>query len=239
MKFENGGPGNSARVEAYLDQVLAPLMRQLSPFHRDELRREMRAHLWGRVDAYQELGQSEDDAVTEALRQFGGAEDFLRQWRHEWKGAVPQTSLLDFQQAIRLALPFTLSALFIVSLPLLLAYYQPSADRNGPSGWIYDHYTAFNHAWLGLCFLLPVGLGSLVGQCAGKSAALGTVGALTLVGLFGCLISFAGSYLWEQEVSIREMVNQIAWLGALWMPIACTTAGITQRWARKRRKTSA
>ena len=71
------------RVEAYLDQILAPLARRLSPFHREELRRELREHLWARVDAYRELGQSENEAVTEALRQFGGAEDFTRQWRRE------------------------------------------------------------------------------------------------------------------------------------------------------------
>ena len=66
------------RVEAYLDQILAPLARRLSPFHREELRRELREHLWARVDAYRELGQSENEAVTEALRQFGGDENAVR-----------------------------------------------------------------------------------------------------------------------------------------------------------------
>lgn len=41
---------SAAGVEAYLDQVLAPLTRQLAPFHRQEL--------------WRELGQSEDAAVS-------------------------------------------------------------------------------------------------------------------------------------------------------------------------------
>lgn len=72
------------RVEAYLDDILAPLARRLPDAERAELRRELRAHLWGRVDAYRELGQSEDEAVAGALGQFGGAEDFARQWTREW-----------------------------------------------------------------------------------------------------------------------------------------------------------
>ncbi len=66
------------RVEAYLDLILTPLSRRLSPFHREELRRELREHLWARIDAYGELGQPEGEAITEALRQFGGANDFAR-----------------------------------------------------------------------------------------------------------------------------------------------------------------
>ena len=67
------------RVEAYLELILAPLAHRLSSFHQEELRRELREHLWARVDAYRELGQPEQEAITEALQQFGGAEDFLRQ----------------------------------------------------------------------------------------------------------------------------------------------------------------
>ena len=83
------------RVEAYLDQILAPLARRLSPFYREELRRELREHLWARVDAYGELGQPEDEAVTEALRQFGGAEDFARQWRREWTKTPQRLTLRE------------------------------------------------------------------------------------------------------------------------------------------------
>lgn len=115
MSFESSNPDNSARLEAYLDQVLTPLTRQLTLFHQQELRRELKAHLWERVDAYRELGQSEDDAVTEALRQFGGAEDFLRQWRQEWAQAARADARGGLWQA-------TLAGLRLSALFLLLAY---------------------------------------------------------------------------------------------------------------------
>lgn len=99
----------TSRVKAYLDQLLVPLARNLSPFHRDGLRRELRAHLWGRVDAYQELDYSEEDAVTEALKQFGGANDFARQWRQEWIThvcpSVWREAWASSCQALRLSVP--------------------------------------------------------------------------------------------------------------------------------------
>jgi hypothetical protein len=228
-------PQNSAprRVEAYLDQVLAPLTPRLSAFQRDELRRELRAHLWERVDAYRELGQSEDDAVTEALQQFGGAEDFLRQWRREWTKTASRTTFSGFWQATRLALPLSLSALLLAFLPLLLFFYQMSANRNGPCGWLYAHQADYNHVWLGFCLLLPIALGVVIGRCAPRSAFLGTFAALAVSALIGGLVSLTLSYLWEQELGFREMVDQITWLATFWMPIACTSAAVSGWWMRR------
>ncbi len=221
------------RVEAYLDQILAPLARRLSPFHREELRRELREHLWSRVDAYRELGMAEDEAVTEALRQFGGGKDFLRQWRREWAQTTPQATLREVWEATRLALPISVSALLLAWLPLLLVFYQFNADRNGPSSWLYSHYDTFNDVWVCLCFMLPVALGLIVGQRTGRYAALGTFAALTADCLFGCLISAIGAYLWEQAIGFREIADRIAWLAALWIPVACTSAALSSRWLHR------
>ena len=110
---------NESRVEAYLDQVLAPLTRNLSPFHRNELRRELRAHLWEHVDAYLELGQSDEAAVTEALRQFGGADDFLREWRLEWRQAARSTSRQELWRAMAAGLKLSLPILLLACAPVI------------------------------------------------------------------------------------------------------------------------
>lgn len=220
------------RVEAYLDQILAPLARRLSPFHREELRRELREHLWSRVDAYRELGMAEDEAVTEALHQFGGAEDFLRQWRRGWIKTPSRVTLSDVWQATRLALPLSLSALLLAFSLQLFVFYQINANRDGPSGWLYSHYDTFNDVWVCLCLLLPVALGLIVGRRAGNSAALGVFAALTADCLFGSLMDVIGGYLWE-FYSFRQFISLIAWLAAFWIPVACTTAWLTDWWARR------
>ncbi len=133
------GPENNARIEAYLDQVLAPLTRQLSAFHRDELRRELGAHLWERVDAYQELGKSEDDAVTEALKQFGGAEDFLREWRREWRQAAQTDTRGGLWQATVTGLRLSMVALLLACTPVLVWVSQAP---------LYGHVIPWLQPWL-------------------------------------------------------------------------------------------
>ena len=88
--------GTDCRVETYLDQVLAPLTRRLPDAERAELRRELRAHLWARLEAYRELGLTEEEAVAGALSQFGGADDFAWHWTWDWQ----RHSLLLFLRAI-------------------------------------------------------------------------------------------------------------------------------------------
>ena len=219
----------SRRVEAYLDLILAPLSRRLSPFHRAELRRELREHLWARVDAYSELGQSEEEAVTEALRQFGGAEDFTRQWRREW--APQSVTLREVWAATRLALPLSVAAFLLACLPPIFAAYQMWVYST--DSWLYIHYDTFNHIWLCLIFLLPCALGLSVGQRAGRSAVLGMFGALATVCLSGCLVNIIGGYLWEQMTFLGPSAGLIGLLAAVWMPVSCTAAAVGGKWARR------
>ena len=120
MEHDSSTPA-SRRVEAYLDVILAPLARRLSPFHREELRRELRAHLWARVEAYRELGQPEDEAVTEALCQFGGAEDFTRQWLREWTKTPSRITLHEVWEAARPTLRLSLVPLLLAPATVALA----------------------------------------------------------------------------------------------------------------------
>ena len=230
------GPQNSAphRVEAYLDQVLAPLARRLSPFHRDELRRELRTHLWERVGAYQELGMNEADAVTEALRQFGGAEDFLRQWQREWMKTTSRVTLPEVWQATRLALPLSVSALLLACLPVILLVCQ--LDFYGTGSWWYSHWQAFNQAWYLEIALLPAGFGLLLGRFIPRQAVLGVFGALSAEVVAARLIYALTSWLWPELDLYTPWGLLTSTLVLIWMPIACASAALTGWRMRRHRK---
>lgn len=108
------------RVEAYLDAMLASLPRRLrlSAFQISELRRELRTHLWERIAAYEELGQTEENAVSEALQQFGGGKDFVKQWRREWTKPTVRITLREVWEAMRLSFRPTLTGLAAASLTM-------------------------------------------------------------------------------------------------------------------------
>ena len=79
-----------------LEDYLAQVTRQIGSIpkpRRDEELKEMRAHLVSAVTANQELGQSEDVAVANALDDFGtpveAALNVVRAWRcFAWKHGV-------------------------------------------------------------------------------------------------------------------------------------------------------
>ena len=164
------------RVEAYLDQILAPLARRLSPFHRAELRRELREHLWARVDAYGELGQPEDEAVTEALRQFGGADDFTRQWRREWTRAPRRVTLREVWEAARPALRPSLAGITVAFLPATVIHIGFCNLQGSAAGALLYHYAdAIVRTWALFAFLLmPVVVGMRQGRRNPTRAGVGT-----------------------------------------------------------------
>jgi hypothetical protein len=237
-------PQNSAprRVEAYLDQVLAPLTRRLSTFHQQELRRELRTHLWERVSAYDELGMTEDQAITEALRQFGGAEDFLRQWQREWRKTPPQAVLREIATATRCALLLSLPALLITCLGS-----PPFGAMQGGSwipipDWMYNFPLAYvTSGWvsfgLNLVFL-PLTVGAAVGRLAPQRAALGMFAALTVeIVLTGCsLLPTVLNSGWFTEHLSVHLSEQIFLCSIFWLPLACTSAALTGWWPQKRTK---
>jgi hypothetical protein len=68
------------RMEDYLDHIYAPMVEAVSYGRRQEIRREMRAHLDQLVAAHEELGSDRDEAVTAAIRQFGPPSLVARKW---------------------------------------------------------------------------------------------------------------------------------------------------------------
>lgn len=224
---------NTKRVDAYLDQVLAPLTRRLSRFQQEELRRELRTHLWERVDAYQELGHSENDAVTGALKQFGGGDDFLKQWRQEWIKTTPQVALHEIEVAMRSALLLSLPALLITCLgsPVWLRVTQPA----WAPGWMqFCWITGVTSGWasFGLdLILLPLAVGAAVGRLAPQRAALGMLAALTLE------IALTDWYLLPAVLNLgwftKRLSEQIFLCSIYWLPLACTSAALTGWWTRR------
>lgn len=227
---------NHTRVEAYLDQLLIPLARNLSDFHRDELRRELRAHLWGRVDAYRELDYSEEDAVTEALRQFGGANDFARQWRQEWLRKPPKLTLREVYEAGKLALRPTLLGLAGVMLPctVLQALAYRSDWAPGPA--------QITFAWTGFLFAffgLPTLIGIQQGRRSSERAGIGMLTALTAELLTLCLVYGAADWVMPGGIDTAPSGKTFGICFGLlvaWLPLASGAAAISGWLTRRRTK---
>ena len=240
MNSENSNPDNNVRVEAYLDQVLAPLTRQLSPFYRDELRRELKAHLWERVEAYSELGQPEDDAVTEALRQFGGAENFPRQWRLEWAQAARADARGGLWQATLAGLRLSGFFLLLACTPVVVWVAQaPLYGHVIPwlKPWLDGHPSQIGAllAWSDLV-VLPAVLGIAIGLRsplrAGSGAFLALLGEIAA----GAVLDGTGLKLWPHFPVFSDILGQAALMECAWLPITCVFASLTG-WAMRRLKT--
>jgi hypothetical protein len=70
-----------AAIEDYLDRVCAPLIETMPYADRLQLRREITGHLQSLRDAYEEMGESRDQATQNALAKFGEPEAVARLWR--------------------------------------------------------------------------------------------------------------------------------------------------------------
>ena len=230
-------PLASARVEAYLSQLLVPLTRNLSDFHREELRREMRAHLWGRVDAYRELGQPEDEAVTEALKQFGGAEDFTRHWRSEW---VMQEQRGTVQEIVAAAWPALKLCLPLLVMAWVAARFLGYIVVNAlPSTYTGALLTVYADSIIAVCgaafFALSLWCGFRQGRRNPRRGGLGMFAAL------GIIIA-AGSGLYEVSAAtgldrtvLGGLMVSLPLMAAAWMPTACLAA-VLGGWRTRRTK---
>jgi hypothetical protein len=149
-----------SRLEDYLDHLNAELVGVVPFGRRQELRRELRAHMTALADAYEELGSNPEDALTEALEQFGAPHLIARQWLLEW---APRPGGLHTLEACRAALPW-------VAIPTVVMWWQTVANP----GWISSN-PLFESA-----VLLPVLSGFLCGWMGKRSRASGTCLALAL-----------------------------------------------------------
>ncbi len=234
-------PSNSSRLEAYLDQLLVPLARNLSGFHREELRRELRAHLRGRVDAYLEMGHAEEDAVTEALRQFGGAEDFTRQWRQEWVTSERHSAWREIQasawSALRLAVPaLVVTWLVAYVLGYVLSYVVLHALPTTYTGAL---LVVYEQALLTAVIVEFVGLslwaGIVQGRHAPRRSGWGMFAALSMVIMAGSATSLLGTEFGLEGTLCGGFYTSIPLMAAAWMPTACLAAAVSG-WHTQRKR---
>lgn len=223
----------SRRVEAYLDQILVPLARRLSTFHRAELRRELREHLWARIDAYGELGQPEDEAVTEALHQFGGAEDFLRQWRREWMKTTPRVTLREVWEAGTQALRPSLAGLAATMVPYLVLECPYGPHGTVAGALLQPLGTALFWAITGFAFLLmPAFVGAKQAHRAPQNAGVGMLAALTAEVIVTSLVYRIVAWH-SPDPNVQSLFTILVTLMAAWVPIAGGAAAVSSWWERR------
>jgi hypothetical protein len=102
--------------ERYLDELCARLPADLSLEGRGEIRRELELHLESLIEARQEMGESESDALAKALTQFG-AVPVLAQ---EWKEQAPRLGWVRVAGLATASMLFTLTTVFSTALNLVV-----------------------------------------------------------------------------------------------------------------------
>src|SRR5262249_6237336 len=119
------------RLLNYLDQLCASLAALVPEERRAELRAELQAHLEALVAAHEELGATPADAVTAALRQFGGADDLARAWR-QWIAPGRGSAAATVSAGLVLAATTTLGAIWLARVPAQIGISPPTLALRAP-----------------------------------------------------------------------------------------------------------
>ena len=194
------------RIEAYLDEVFAPLAGVVPCARRQEPRTELAAHVDALVEAHLELGSEPDAAVRAALEQLGDARRLGRVWAREWRrpasappwrGTASLGSTL-FAGSILLA-SGSLGASLLIGLEQHLGHNLFELALGGP--------------------LLPLAAGAMVGRWHGRHP-LGSRWGLLLIAMAGAGISSLMTAADPRPPLV------IALRVLLWLMTACASAGL-------------
>lgn len=201
-----------AQLEDYLDHVLAPLVGTVPYDRRKELRAELTAHLEALVEARTELGETREQAITAALRQFGNPASIGGEWLGEWrpKSGFP---LRTARLAMAYFLPASLLAWFVITVL--------SPVQTPPAVFF-------------VLTVIPTFTGFIVGLLARNRPAAGTLfgvlGLALLTGVLGLIEAFVFGRL-EQAVP-APLSGLAAMELCIWAPIgaiAATAGGVIRR----------
>ncbi len=163
-----------SRLESYLSEVAARL-KGLPAVRRNEELREMRGHLLSRVEAYQELGETEQEAIESTLRQFGPpvevAGGLTRAWRRSCGGR--QDVLRAAGCSVLLMAPYIAGMMLLEPkmepLRMLWVAVYPYGDAlaivcaGAITGWLLPKRAAMGTA-LGMVVLLAIGAASCINR---------------------------------------------------------------------------
>ena len=229
-------PTDSTRVEAYLDRILAPLTRNLSASRCVDLRRELRAHLQERIGTYREQGMAKEEAITEAVQQFGGAEDFLEQWKQRWTPLSGPLTLRGVYEAGKSALRSVLQGVVGVNLLYIAVQECVWHFPHSPAIKLLNHHSeAFGLSLAVFAFLLvPLTIGARHGRRTLERAGAGMMAALLAEIAVVSLIYGAVALLLDNGqlpgVTVTDMLfNFLLALLAVWVPVAGGAAAISSR----------
>jgi uncharacterized membrane protein YeaQ/YmgE (transglycosylase-associated protein family) len=189
------------RIEDYLDHVFVPLVGCVPYATRATLRAELRAHLEALIDAAGEIGRQPDEAVRDALEQFGDPQALA--------GQVPS------------ARPATFVALgcfgLVTSEAVALVVVASMLDE--------QRFSLLGPLWpLLLVLVVPLLAGLATGWLSPARQALGTFYALALLIV---VTSLGGSILvnrWGFNVPPLGIAQ-----GLFWLPIGCAAAALGGR----------
>jgi hypothetical protein len=128
------------QLDRYIKTVSARL-KTLTPAQRDEELREIRQHLEALIAGYLAQGRSEDTATSEAIRQFGRAEQIGRELGSAWA-----------QRQIRRLWPYAVA--YVATALFIFGFYALTNDKptDFPYGWTNQ---------LLLALVLPAGMFTL------------------------------------------------------------------------------
>lgn len=212
----------NARLDDYLDRVVAPLVDDVPHARRRELRAELGAHLDALVEAHLELGATPEEALTAAIRQFGPPRQVGRQWLREWQRELPAPPESPLQAA-RVGLLCYLVASFL--------------------SWAFSNaaVTVGNSAVGGLLMLnavlFPIAAGLLTGILArnrhGYGALLGCSCAALLCGILGAFEGMPAL----MEAHRFPLAALSATQMVIWLPLAAASGALGGSLRRGLRKT--
>ena len=183
---------------------------------------------------------SETDAVTEALRQFGGAEDFLKQWRQEWTQAARPDAQGGLWPATRAGLRLSVPFLLLACTPVIVWVSQaPLYGHAIPwlKPWLDSHPSQLGAllAWSDFV-VLPTALGIAIGRRSPPRAGSGAFLALLGEIVAGAMLDGTGLKLWPRPPVFSDILGQAALLEFTWLPTVCLFASLTG-WGMRRLKT--
>jgi hypothetical protein len=198
-----------ARIEAYLDRVEST-MTALPPQERVERRCELRQHLDATRSALEELGNSPDSSVTEALHRLGEPETIARHFNRAWTQTRKRVE--SPWPAMRLGLRWFGGAFSAFLAGSVLATFC------GHPLWIDTQGCA-----VGLV-LTPCVLGMMFGTRVPKRAGIGAFYALAALAVSSLPVVF-----WAPSSLTLSLVIPAFGIFACWIPVVCLSATLTSR----------
>ncbi len=197
-----------ALLETYLSEV-ADHLGALPVARRNEELREMRAHLLSSVEAYRELGETEQEAVEATLRQFGPAPQVAGGLARAWRRG--QGSWRDASKAGL----FGVACLWgVYGLGGLLGHYLEGHPDALPT--LRPHFEPIFYA---LLFGLSAVLGGLSGGRFGRGGVRGAAWG-TGLGYVGPMVVYEVIHAWKDSdiigVSLIVLLQAASLTGAVW-----------------------